>query len=279
MTQPVPREWQLIGDMAENYERYFVPAIFGPWATDLLNLAAPQQGERVLDVACGTGIVSRLAAERVGPTGKIVGLDINPAMLAVAGSATPAGASIEWRQANAEDMPFPDEAFDLVLCQQGLQFFPNKPGALREMHRVLAPGGRLALSVWRDIQHIPGYIALADALARHVSPESAAFMHMTGAVTDELESLADGAGFQKVAVRSVFRKLHFSSPEAFVWEIIQCTPLAWMTAVNQADATTRASVVNEVAARLQPYVDEEGLAFPIEARVLTARKGQAHEDA
>ena len=273
MSEHATRDWQLAGDMAENYEQYFVPAIFRPWATDLLDLTAPQEGERVLDLACGTGIVSRLAAERVGPSGKVIGLDINPGMLAVAGSATPAGASIEWRQGNAEDMPFPDKAFDLVICQQGLQFFPNKPVALREMYRVLAPAGRLALSVWRDIQHIPGYIALADALASHVSAEAAGFMHMTGSVADELEGLAVEAGFQKVAVRSASRKLHFSSPEAFVWEIIQCTPLAWMTAVNQAGESTRANVINEVSAKLRPYVDDDGLTFPIEARVLTASKG------
>jgi SAM-dependent methyltransferase len=272
MSERAPREWQLVGDMAENYERYFVPVIFRPWATDLLDLAAPRPGERVLDVACGTGIVARLAAERVGPTGNVVGLDLNPGMLAVAGSATPAGASIEWRKANAEDMPFPDESFDLVVCQQGLQFFPNKPVALREMHRVLTPGGRLAISVWRDIQYIPGYLALAEALASHVGPEAAGFMHMTGSVAEELASLAGGAGFQKVTVRSVSRRLHFDSPEAFVWEMVQCTPLAWMTAVNRADDSTRTSVVSEVAAKLQPYVDEEGLAFPIEARVVTARR-------
>ena len=280
MSEGASREWQLVGDMAENYERYFVPAIFRPWATDLLNLTDPQQGERALDVACGTGIVSRLAAERVGSSGNVIGLDINPGMLAVAGSATPAGASIEWRQGNAEDMPFPDEAFDLVLCQQGLQFFPNKEIALREMNRVLASGGRVALSVWRDIKYIPGYVALADALASHASPEAAGFLHLTGSVSDELESLAAGAGFREVAVRSVSRKLHFSSPEAFVWEMIQCTPLAWMTAVKQADESTRASVINEVSEKLQPYLDDDdGLTFPIEARVLTARKGQARENA
>jgi len=274
MTQRAPREWRLVGDMAENYERYLVPAVFRPWATDLLDLAAPRQGECVLDVACATGIVARLAAERVGAIGKVVGLDLNPAMLAVAGSVTPEGASIEWRQANAEDMPLADAAFDLVLCQQGLQFFPNKPVALREIHRVLTPGGRLALSVWRDIQHIPGYTAFADALERYVSPESAAFFYMTASLdsSEELQSLMEGEGFQEVTVRSASRKLHFSSPEAFVWEVVQSTPLAWMTAVAQSDDSTRESVVNEVAARLHPYVDDEGLAFPIEARVVTAQK-------
>jgi len=272
MSEQTPRQWTLVGDMAENYERYFVPAIFGPWATDILDRVAPQQGERVLDVACATGIVARLAAERVGTAGTVVGLDINAGMLAVARSATSEGTSIEWRQANAEDMPFPDEAFNLVTCQQGLQFFPKKPVALREMHRVLARGGRLAISVWRDIQHIPGYLALADALARHVSPESAAFVHMTGSFGEELQSLMEGACFHDVTGRFVSRDLRFSSPEAFVWEFVQATPLAWMSSVNQANESTRAGVIRDVATSLEPYMDDGDLVFPIEANVAIARK-------
>jgi ubiquinone/menaquinone biosynthesis C-methylase UbiE len=280
MTQAVPRPWQLAGDMANNYERYFVPAIFEPWATDLLNLVPPQESDRVLDLACATGIVARLASKQVGPTGKVVGLDLNPAMLAIARSAAPTDALIEWQQGNAEDMPFPDEAFDLVLCQQGLQFFPNKDVALREMHRVLAPGGRLALSVWCDIQRIPGYAALAEALARHAGPEAAGFMQMTGSVSaEQLKNLFQASDFQEVHIRSKSRTLRFSSAEAFVWEMVQCTPLAWMASVNQADESTRATVVNELLAKLQPYLQDGGLTFPIEASVATAQKAGVRKDA
>jgi SAM-dependent methyltransferase len=274
MTQAVPRPWQLVGDMGQNYEQYFVPAIFEPWGTDLLDLVSPREGDRVLDVACATGIVARLASMRVGASTRVVGLDFNPVMLAAARSAAPASSSIEWEQANAEDMPLPDDSFDLVLCQQGLQFFPNKPVALREMHRVLAPRGRLALSVWCDIHDIPGYIALAEALAQHVSPEAAGFMHMTGSLSPaELQGLLEEANFQDVIVRPQSKNLRFKSPEAFVWEVVQATPLAWMSSVNQADDSTRAIVVNELSERLQPYLDNDGLAFPIEASVATARKG------
>lgn len=273
MTQSAPREWRLAGDMGENYERYFVPAIFEPWAIDLLNLVSPQTGDRVLDVACATGVVARLASRRVGPEGKVVGLDLNPGMLAVAGKAAN-GASIEWRQANAQELPFSDGSFDLVLCQQGLQFFPDKPAALREMHRVLVPGGRLGLSVWCEIERIPGYIALADALAHHVGPEAAGFMHMTGSLSPaELQDLLDEANFQDVTIGSQSKNIRFKSPEAFAWEVVQATPLAWMSSVNQADEATRASVVSELTERLRAYLDGDGLAFPIEASVVTARRG------
>ena len=145
------------GSAAEIYERHMVPAIFGPWAEDLVALATPKPGERVLDVACGTGVVTRLVAQCVGPSGNVVGFDLNPGMLTVArGVPLPSGARVEWREGNVSAMPFPDATFDLALCQQGLQFFPDRPGALREVRRVLVSGGRLALSVWRPMQYSPG---------------------------------------------------------------------------------------------------------------------------
>ena len=113
------------GSAPENYERYFVPAIGAPFAADLIESAGLSPGDRVLDVACGTGIVARLAAPRVGPTGRVTGLDLNPGMLAVAASVTPPEMAIDWREANAEAIPLPDEAFDVVFCQFGLQFMPT----------------------------------------------------------------------------------------------------------------------------------------------------------
>src|ERR1700751_727028 len=137
--------WQVGGRAAEIYHRYLVPAIASLRATDLIYRAAPRPGERVLDVACGTGVVARLAAERMG-SGRVVGLDINAGMLAVAQSLpSVATRPIEWQEGSALALPFSDDAFDLILCQFGLQFFPDKPAALGEMRRVLAPSGRVAL--------------------------------------------------------------------------------------------------------------------------------------
>src|SRR5215207_11707155 len=128
---PQPISFEAYGGSApENYERYFVPVIGAPLATDLVDVAALRPGERVLDVACGTGVVARLAAERVEATGTVAGIDLNPGMLAVARSVTPPGMVIEWHQSSAEAMPLPDEAFDVVLCQLGLQFVPDKLAAL-----------------------------------------------------------------------------------------------------------------------------------------------------
>ena len=160
--------WQVGGSAAELYQRYLVPAIAVLWAADLIDRAAPRPGERVLDVACGTGVVSRLAAERTG-SGRVVGLDINADMLAVARSLSPgAGPSIEWYEGSALAMPFPDASFDLCMCQLGLQFFPDRSTAMREMFRVLQTGGRVALSVFSALERTPVSNALAEALDRHL---------------------------------------------------------------------------------------------------------------
>ena len=145
--------WQLEGGGAEAYERYLASA-FSPWARKLTELAEIREGDRVLDVACGTGIVARHAAERAGAAGAIVGLDLNEDMLRVARSVSAAmRPAIEWRQGNATELPFPDEAFDAVCCEQAIQFFSDPVGALREMRRVMAPGARVAVSVCRPIEH------------------------------------------------------------------------------------------------------------------------------
>src|SRR5262249_31339410 len=140
--------WQLEGSAPELYQRYLVPAVTALWAADLIDRAALQTGELLLDVACGTGVVARIAADRVGTAGRVAALDLNPGMLAVAQSlpAVPS-ARIDWYEGSALDLPFSNATFDVVLCQLGLQFFPDRPTALREMRRELVLGGRLALNV------------------------------------------------------------------------------------------------------------------------------------
>jgi Methyltransferase domain len=147
-------QWQVAGTAAEVYEKELVPAVFAPWAPIVVDLAHPRKGDRVLDVACGTGIVARAAADRVGPNGRVVGVDLNPGMLKVAratwSTGSRSGMSAEWHEASADNLPFPDASFDIAYCQLGLQFFADRAAALGEMRRVLAGGGRLADGVARD---------------------------------------------------------------------------------------------------------------------------------
>jgi ubiquinone/menaquinone biosynthesis C-methylase UbiE len=263
--------WQQVsGNAAEVYERQLVPVMFAPWAPKLIDLAEVQPGEHVLDVACGTGVVTRLAAERVGSTGRVVGLDINAAMLSVARRIAPVGATVEWLEASALEIPLPDAAFDVVLCQHGLQQFPDRPSALREMRRVLKLGGRLALCVWSRIEGSPGMAALAEALERHVGAEAAANRRAPFALGDpvQLRTLVEDAGFRDIAVRTMVKTAHFPSPEALVASQLAATPLSTLGELTEE---SRRAVASDVRAALESYLDEGRLSVPMAAHIALAR--------
>ncbi|MGH7368678.1 MAG: class I SAM-dependent methyltransferase [Candidatus Rokuibacteriota bacterium] len=258
------------GNPPGNYERFFVPAIGAPLATDLIRLAALGPGERVLDVACGTGVVARLASQQVGATGTVAGLDVNPGMLAVARSATPPGISIEWHEASAEAMPLPDASFDVVLCQMGLQFMPDKHAALREMRRVLVRGGRLILNVPGPTPRL--FTIMGEALARHIGAEAAGFMNHVFSLHDtaEIQNLVSGAGFHDVSVQSDTKPLRLPAPEEFLWQYVHSTPLAG--AVAHVDDEHRGSMEREVVAKWQEFVKDRALVLQVRIVVATARK-------
>jgi ubiquinone/menaquinone biosynthesis C-methylase UbiE len=154
---------QVSSNAAEVYESFFVRCLFQQWTDRMCDAAHVSDGQRVLDVACGTGVLARTAAARVGPRGHVVGADINEGMLAVARRTSPA---IEWCNSPAERLAFPDRSFDAVLCQFGLMFFADRSAAVREMARVLRPGGRLAVAVWDELASTPGYNAMTELLQR-----------------------------------------------------------------------------------------------------------------
>src|SRR3954453_19089590 len=155
--------YQLGAGAAEGYERNYVPVMFAPLAEQLLDSVALRPGHRILDVACGTGIVARCAARRLDGEGRVAGLDLNVRMLDVARSVSASeGLAIEWYEGSAFALPFADGSFDVVLCRQALQFFPDRPAALQKMHRTLTTNGQLAVSVFRSIDFRPEVAALAE---------------------------------------------------------------------------------------------------------------------
>ncbi len=263
-------QWQVAGSAPEVYERELVPAVFGVWAPILVELAHPQPGERVVDVACGTGIVARVAATSVGPTGAVVGVDLNPGMLSVARSVTRTG-SFQWEEASADKLPFPDGSLNVAYCQLGLQFFPDRAAALREMRRVIGAEGRLALMVWRGIHESPGFAVLAEALERHVGQAAAAIMRAPFGLSnaDELEALVRAAGFQNVAIHQRSGTVRFPSVERFVLSYVAGSPLA--SPVSKAGDAARGALISDVMKALNNTTSNTELAFPIAAHLLSAR--------
>ena len=265
------RHWDVGANVAVSYERYLVPAVFRPWALDLVAAAVPRAGERVLDLACGTGIVARLAAPAVGLAGRITGVDSNEQMLAVARS-LPDSQGITWRVGTATALPFADQTFDLVLCQQGLPFFPDRAAALREMARVLVPGGRVALTVWRSLRHNPTFAALVEAVDRYCGAQATATVRLSFTLGEapELIGLLAQAGFSAIVARPVAKTLRFASPEAFVLQYGAGSPLA--AAVAQLDPQTRAALAAEVRVVVDAYADDRGLLVPMEAHMMVAQR-------
>lgn len=221
-------------------------------------------------MACGTGVVARLAAQSVGAAGTVAGLDVAPPMLAVARATTSPGTEIDWHQASAEAMPLPDASFDVVLCQMSLQFVPDKHAALREMRRVLAPGGRLLLGVPGPTPEL--FTVLEESLARRIGTEAAGFVERVFSLhdQDEIRRLIEAAGFSDVSVRAETTSLSLPAPAEFLWGYVRSTPL--VAAVAQADDERRGALEHDVVSGWQEHVEDGALMLRVRMVVATARK-------
>jgi ubiquinone/menaquinone biosynthesis C-methylase UbiE len=258
--------FQISADAAEAYEAKFVPAMFGEWAPYLVEAAGVEPGHAVLDVACGTGVAARAAADRMGGRGTVVGVDLNPAMLDVARRLRP---DIEWRQADAADLPFVAGSFDVVLCQAALMFFPDRVQALREMARVAQAGGTVAVQVWGRLDSQPGYGPLVDVAARHAGPDA---VHLLSAywVLGDLEALAalfESAGLRVTATRTRLGTARFDSIDEVVKTEVESTPL-----VERISDETYRRILRESRQALARFRTHTGrVEIPIEGHLVTAR--------
>ncbi len=259
---------EITGTPGEIYEQHVIPAIFARWAPELVEVLGVRSGERVLDLACGTGIVTRFLVDRVGPTGRAAGLDVNASMLAAARTAVP-HASIEWLEGSAVSMPLPDAAFDAVVCEQGFQFFPDKLAALHEMRRVLVPGGRLAMAVWRSIEQAPGFRVLEEALARRIGAAQAAFPPFSLGDAHAIRALVMRAGFREVQVRAEVKLSRWQSAEHFVRSMVGGAP-TMLGALAEQGAGVLDTIVAEVTDATSSYMDDEGWATPQASNIITA---------
>lgn len=255
---------------AQAFEMYLVPTIFGPWSETLVDIVAPQPGERVLDVACGTGAAARYAVRSVEPGGAVAAIDSDPRMIEFARTRVPPGA-VDWRVGDAQALPWEEGAFDAVVCSQGYQFFPDRAKALAEMHRVLKPDGRLALAVFCGLPYCPGHWAVARALEPRVKDLTGIRRPYSFGDPVALGDTIQAAGFREVAVVRRQKEAHFRSPETFLESLAAGGPSA-RHAIEQLSEDAMREVMAEVREGLAEYEDDWGTRIVTTANIAVARR-------
>lgn len=262
------QRFQLATEAAEQYEAAFVPALFAEWAPLLVQVARVRPGQSVLDVACGTGIVARTVADLPGDRGRVTGIDLNEAMLAVARRVRP---DLEWRQGDAGALPVADAGYDVALCQMALMFFPDRAAALREMARVVRPGGTVAVAVPAALDAQPAYRAFVEVAVRHVGPDARTLLGTYWSCGDlaDLCALMDAAGLTVVDTWIHLGTAHFDSPAHLVATEIEASPLA-----AEVDAEGYARIREETERVLRPFTTATGaLDAPLRGHLVAGRAG------
>ncbi len=257
--------FQIPLEIAELYESRFVPALFADWAPHVVAMGDVTSGQSVLDVACGTGIVARVALDRVGPRGRVVGTDLNDAMLTVAERVCP---GVELHRADVTAQPFEDGTFDAVMCQMALMFFPDLPAALREMGRVTGPDGTLVVMVPSSLDAQPAYGKLVDLAAEHAGPEAVAMLSAYWACgdLDALQESLEAAGLDVLSTRTRMGTAHFGSIDEFVGVEVESTPVRERLTDAAYDALRR-----EANEALREFVGADGARIPIEGHLVATR--------
>jgi len=263
-------------DAAMAYETIFVPALFRHWPGHVIAAAQVGPAQRTLDVACGTGVLTRELPAIVGETPAPVGLDISPGMLEVARRLNP---DIQWRHGDAVALPFEDGSFDRVLCQYGLMFFPDRPAALREMSRVLAAGGRLAIAVWDRLENNPGFVEKVEILDKAGGRPAGDALRAPFCLGDReaLKQLAEEAGLRGIEIATRSGEARFSNMHEFVEAEVR----GWLPVmdVHLSDEVI-AAIHAECRQHLGRYESTRGkdLALPVSAHILTASRWEEHEE-
>ena len=258
--------FQIPLEVAEAYEAMFVPSIFAEWAPETLAAAGVGPGTRLLDVACGTGIVARTAVDLVRSSGSVTGVDLNEAMLTVARRVRP---EIDWQQGDVAALPFDDDAFDAVTCQMAMMFFPDRRRAFAEMGRVTSPGGAVVITVPAALDDQPAYRMFVDIAARHAGSDARALLGTYWNCGDLAGLTADAtaAGLEVVDVRTHEGTSRFESSDAYVATEVEGSPLA-----ERLDEVAYAAIRAAVRSEMDQYVTPDGrYEVPLVGHVATAR--------
>lgn len=269
---------QNIPSPVDVYEVVFVPAMLDPLTTAVMADFDVRSGEQLMDLACGTGIVARRVAPLLGANGRIVAVDVSTEMLAKARSKpAPSGARIEWVAGDAQALELPDDSFDVVICQQGLQYFPDPAAAMEECRRVLKDAGRILLSTWRSLGHAPLFEALVETEVRHLEMLGVTYEELAAPFSmgneNELHSLLEAAGFRQIQVTEVPVAARFPSAARFVEDV----EIAYASLMPQfvEDPGAFQAFVESVERDMRPIVEQhrdgDALRCPMKAQSTRAR--------
>jgi ubiquinone/menaquinone biosynthesis C-methylase UbiE len=259
---------------AEGYENQKVPSFFAPLARATLDAVSLPDNASVIDIACGTGVIAKTVADRLKGRGRIVGTDLNPAMIEVARRTMPeTDHAVEWFSCDIAALPFEDGEFDIAFCQQGLQFFPDKPKALSEIARVVKPSGRLYLSCWRA--ESPLFQAVSASLKARIN-EDTARQALTPYVFRDghlIASLIEAAGFVVNERVDIVVDRHLTPLRTAIREEMLAQP--YEKALNDAGEATIEAIVDDVVTTLSEYRDGDSVTVPNDVQLFKATKSAA----
>ncbi len=259
---------QVSANAAKIYEEFYIPGLFSDWTPRVIDAAQIQPGQRVVDVACGTGVLAQAVAERVGTSGLTVGVDINEGMLKIAIEKAP---EVEWHRAPAEALPLEDDSFDSVVCQFGLMYFDDQRAALKEMMRVLRPGGNLAVAVWDKLESSPAYAAEEQLFRRVLGEEYADETPYSLGDPPVLKQLFADAGVSGAKIQTHEGNAQFPSIDDWIH-----TDVKGWTIDDEIEDEKYEYLLREAKQELACFVTAEGtVAFATPAHIVTARKPDA----
>ena len=258
---------QVTNSAAEIYDQFYLPALFKEWAPRVAQMANIRNGDQILDVACGTGVVARHIAQLPHTNLSLTGLDINPGMLAVAAERAP---DIRWKTGPAEEIPFEDNLFDVVVSQFGLMFFEDRERGINEMIRVLKPNGTLVVAVWGSLDVTPGYDALVNILDRLFGPEVAMGLRSPYILGDRatFRSLFDQAPLSEIEIVTETGEAKFSSIREWITTDIK----GWVIS-DAVDDKQLEHLIEVAEEELAGFANEHGaVRFAAPGHILRGRK-------
>jgi len=259
------RTGQVSKDAARVYEEFFLPALFQEWAPIVTEAAQIQNGHRAIDVACGTGALAIEISEHIGPQGSVIGVDINDGMLNIARDKAP---NIEWQIAPAELLPYEDSRFDCAVCQFGLMYFDNREKALREMMRVLRPGGTLAFIVWNKLENNPGFAARNELWIKMFGDDAGDEVPYSLGGIEVLKKLLVSADILDVEISTRNGTARYSS----IYDWMHTVAKGWTQDELIADDQFE-MLLQKAQQVFSNFVSTEGaVAYPTSAHVVTANK-------